>query len=137
MAGLDTFGNIGDTVAIMIDWSSPQPDSRFAEVDGIRLHYKRAGQGPAVLLLHGSPSSLYGVERVAELLQDSFDVIRPEEQSLAAPSRGRAQPAPTDHPGPRPHRLKLGNRLTPAVAPPPTRLQNSKRRGDLCVDRKV
>ena len=28
---------------------------RFAEVDGVRLHYEQAGSGKAVLLLHGSP----------------------------------------------------------------------------------
>ncbi len=29
-------------------------DSRFAEIDGVRLHYKDQGQGPAILLIHGS-----------------------------------------------------------------------------------
>lgn len=42
------------------------------------MHYKRAGQGTAVLLLHGSASSLHGFERVAALLSASFDVIRPD-----------------------------------------------------------
>jgi hypothetical protein len=28
-------------------------DSRFAEVNGIKLHYLIAGKGPPVLLLHG------------------------------------------------------------------------------------
>jgi pimeloyl-ACP methyl ester carboxylesterase len=52
--------------------------SRWIEVDGLRLHYKRCGRGPAVLLLHGSGSSLDGVERVAQLLAGSFDVITPD-----------------------------------------------------------
>jgi len=42
----------------------------------MRLHYKRAGQGPVVLLLHGSASSVHGFERVAALLSASFDVVR-------------------------------------------------------------
>ncbi|HEY1042718.1 MAG TPA: alpha/beta hydrolase [Telluria sp.] len=30
------------------------PTGRFIEVDGVRLHYKEQGDGPAVLLLHGN-----------------------------------------------------------------------------------
>jgi pimeloyl-ACP methyl ester carboxylesterase len=62
----------------MSRWSDPQPDSRFAAVDGLRIHFKRAGQGPAVVLLHGSASSLHHFEQVAAVLSDSFDVIRPD-----------------------------------------------------------
>ncbi|MGW3960507.1 alpha/beta fold hydrolase [Amycolatopsis sp. NPDC005003] len=47
-------------------------------IDGQRIHYVRAGRGPAVVLLHGSGSSLEGFGRVAELLSSSFDVIRPD-----------------------------------------------------------
>jgi len=54
------------------------PDSRFAAVDGMRIHYKRSGRGPTVVLLHGSASSLYGVEALAQRLWPSFDVIRPD-----------------------------------------------------------
>jgi pimeloyl-ACP methyl ester carboxylesterase len=32
---------------------TPAVESRFAEVNGTRLHYLTAGQGPAVILLHG------------------------------------------------------------------------------------
>jgi pimeloyl-ACP methyl ester carboxylesterase len=53
-------------------------DSRFAAVDGMRIHYKRSGTGPTVVLLHGSASSLYGVEAVAQRLYGSFEVIRPD-----------------------------------------------------------
>ncbi|RCH65536.1 alpha/beta hydrolase [Streptomyces sp. SDr-06] len=59
-------------------WSGPQPDSRFVEVDGLRIHYKRAGHGPALVLLHGSASSLQHFDGVTDLLTDSFDVIRPD-----------------------------------------------------------
>jgi pimeloyl-ACP methyl ester carboxylesterase len=47
-------------------------------VDGLRVHYKRTGHGSAVLLLHGSGSSTHGVERVAERLSATFDVVRPD-----------------------------------------------------------
>ncbi|AXI02420.1 alpha/beta fold hydrolase [Aquirhabdus parva] len=62
----------------MNNWSKPQVDSRFALVDGLRIHYKLAGDGPAVMLLHGSASSLQGFEQVAALLAKSFTVIRPD-----------------------------------------------------------
>ncbi|MEU0463010.1 alpha/beta hydrolase [Amycolatopsis sp. NPDC006131] len=58
-------------------------------VDGLRVHYERAGQGPAVVLLHGSGSSLEGFERVAALLSTSYDVIRPD-----LPGFGRTGPRP-------------------------------------------
>jgi len=62
----------------MSTWSEPQPDSRFVEVDGLRIHYKRAGHGPALVLLHGSASSLQHFDRATDLLSNSFDVIRPD-----------------------------------------------------------
>jgi hypothetical protein len=43
------------TVAAMSQTKSG-PDtieSRFGEVDGIKIHYLTAGHGPAVILLHG------------------------------------------------------------------------------------
>jgi pimeloyl-ACP methyl ester carboxylesterase len=69
---------IGYTVAIMMIWSEPQADSQFAAVDGLRVHYKRAGRGPALVLLHGSASSLHHFERMAAFLSGSYDVIRPD-----------------------------------------------------------
>nr|BBJ47733.1 hypothetical protein SAVMC3_03620 [Streptomyces avermitilis] len=60
----------------MSTWSEPQPDSRFVVVDGLRIHYKRAGHGPALVLLHGSASSLQHFDRATDLLSESFDVIR-------------------------------------------------------------
>ncbi len=38
-----------------------QPQSRFVDIDGLRLHYLKAGpeQGPPVLLLHGWPTSSF------------------------------------------------------------------------------
>jgi pimeloyl-ACP methyl ester carboxylesterase len=65
------------------------PDSRYAAVDGVRVHYKRAGHGPAVVLLHGSGSSVHGFERVAEMLSASFHVIR-----LDLPGFGLTGPRP-------------------------------------------
>ncbi len=57
----------------------------------MRIHYKRSGKGPTVVLLHGSASSLYGVEAVAQRLWGDFDVIR-----LDLPGFGVTGPRP-DH----------------------------------------
>lgn len=65
------------------------PEKRSELVDGMQMHYRRSGQGPAVVLLHGSGSSLEGVERVASLLSATFDVIRPD-----LPGFGRTGPRP-------------------------------------------
>ena len=32
-----------------------EPEHRYAIVDGVRLHYVEAGEGPLVVLLHGFP----------------------------------------------------------------------------------
>ncbi len=69
--------------------AAPGPDSLFASVGDLRLHYKRSGKGPAVLLLHGSGSSHHGFERVAELLASGFEVIAPD-----LPGFGFTRPRP-------------------------------------------
>ena len=68
---------------------NPTSDTEIVSVNGLRVHYKRAGQGPTAVLLHGSGSSLEGFERVAALLSSSYDVIRPD-----LPGFGRTGPRP-------------------------------------------
>ncbi|MEU2265645.1 alpha/beta hydrolase [Streptomyces olindensis] len=81
----------------MSTWSEPQPDSRFVAVGGSRIHYKRAGHGPALVLLHGSASSLQHFDRAAALLSESFDVIRPDLPGfgLTGPRKDRDYRIPT------------------------------------------
>ncbi|MFF7047779.1 alpha/beta fold hydrolase [Streptomyces griseorubiginosus] len=81
----------------MSSWSEPQPDSRFVAVDGLRIHYQRAGQGPALVLLHGSGSSLQHFDRATGLLSESFDVIRPDLPAfgLTGPREDRDYRIPT------------------------------------------
>lgn len=53
-----------------------EPDSRFIEVNGFRVHYKRHGDGPTlVLLLHGSFLSLRSWADVAEPLAGQATVV--------------------------------------------------------------
>ncbi|UCG73546.1 MAG: alpha/beta hydrolase [Chromatiales bacterium] len=54
------------------------PDSRFADVDGVRVHYVDQGEGPAALLLHASFMNLRTWDSMARSLKDNFRVIRPD-----------------------------------------------------------
>lgn len=50
--------------------------SKFVSVDGIPVHYRDAGTGETVLLLHGEHSSLQVWDAWAERLSQNFRVIR-------------------------------------------------------------
>ncbi|XVV00881.1 alpha/beta fold hydrolase [Actinosynnema sp. CA-248983] len=50
--------------------------SRFVELDGMRVHVRRTGTGPTLVLLHGSGWSLHVFDAVTDLLADRFDVVR-------------------------------------------------------------
>jgi pimeloyl-ACP methyl ester carboxylesterase len=51
-------------------------DSHFVEVDGVRLHYKDQGSGPAVLLIHGSLGDTADWDVWAGLLRQKYRVVR-------------------------------------------------------------
>jgi len=52
--------------------------SRTADVEGVKLHYRMAGHGPAVILLHGYAESSLMWEPVIPLLADRVTVIAPD-----------------------------------------------------------
>jgi len=52
------------------------PDSRFADLDGVKVHYKVAGDGqPALVLLHGFAASLFSWREVMGPLAESHTVV--------------------------------------------------------------
>jgi pimeloyl-ACP methyl ester carboxylesterase len=52
---------------------------RFADVDGVRLHYVEAGAGPLVLLLHGFPQFwLAWRHQIGPLARAGFRVVAPD-----------------------------------------------------------
>jgi pimeloyl-ACP methyl ester carboxylesterase len=56
--------------------SVPNSDySRFADIDGVRLHYQEKGAGAPLLLLHGFTSSTYSWKDVFDPLSKNFRVI--------------------------------------------------------------
>jgi len=52
--------------------------SRMAEIDGLRIHYLIAGQGPAVILLHGYAQTSLMWRPLMPLLANKFTVIAPD-----------------------------------------------------------
>ena len=50
-------------------------DATFVDVDGVHVHYREAGKGPAVVLLHGYGASLEAWNGVAAQLAPDHRVI--------------------------------------------------------------
>jgi pimeloyl-ACP methyl ester carboxylesterase len=59
----------------------------YAEVGEVRLHYVTAGQGPAVVLIHGWPQTWYMWRDVMPALAARYRVIAPDLRGLGDSSR--------------------------------------------------
>lgn len=51
------------------------PDSRFVEIEGMQVHYRRTGRGEPILLLHDAGSSLHTWTNWAKDLSADYQVI--------------------------------------------------------------
>ncbi|WP_218190671.1 alpha/beta fold hydrolase [Pseudomonas sp. R37(2017)] len=61
---------------------------RFAEVNGIRMHYVEEGQGPLVILLHGFPYLWYMWRRqIPALAAAGFRVVAPDQRGFGRTDR--------------------------------------------------
>ncbi|WP_205028002.1 alpha/beta fold hydrolase [Oleisolibacter albus] len=61
------------------------PQSRFAEVNGIRLHYLEAGSGPLVLLCHGWPELAHSWRnQIPALAAAGYRVVAPDMRGFGA-----------------------------------------------------
>ena len=58
-----------------------------AEVNGIRLYYRRAGEGPPVVLLHGFPETSYAWRKIIPVLAEHYTVIAPDLRGCGASDR--------------------------------------------------
>lgn len=71
----------------------PDPDHEcaptFVQVDDVRLHYERAGQGPPCVLLHGGFASHCFWEPVARRMRARFDVTTLDSRGQGRSSDGR------------------------------------------------
>lgn len=52
------------------------PPSRFLTLNGMEVHYRDEGQGPAIVLLHGTAASLHTWNDWAKALKENYRVIR-------------------------------------------------------------
>src|SRR5258706_12357750 len=53
-------------------------ESRTGEIDGVKLHYLTAGNGPALVLLHGYAETSLMWRPIMPLLAERFTVIAPD-----------------------------------------------------------
>ena len=58
-----------------------------ADVNGIRLYYRRAGEGPPVVLLHGFPETSYAWRKIMPILAGNYTVIAPDLRGCGASDR--------------------------------------------------
>lgn len=52
--------------------------SEMAQVNGIRMHYVRAGEGPLVVLLHGWPQTWFMWRKLIPPMASQFTVVAPD-----------------------------------------------------------
>ena len=71
-------------MTVYLDWNTDGSDwpnreaSRFVEAADLRWHVQVMGEGPVVLLLHGTGSSTHSWRDVMPLLAKSFTVVAPD-----------------------------------------------------------
>ncbi len=67
------------------------PESQYRNVEGIELHYRDEGRGPAVLLLPGSFGTLRQYDEVVARLKDRYRLVR-----IDIPGTGLSGPIPDE-----------------------------------------
>jgi pimeloyl-ACP methyl ester carboxylesterase len=68
-----------------------EPTHRHADLDGVRIHYVEAGEGPLVLLLHGFPTFWYDWRHlIPRLVAAGYRVVAPDQRgyNLSAKPKG-------------------------------------------------
>ena len=65
-------------------------ESQFAQVNGIRLHYVKMGEGPLLILLHGWPQTWYEWHKVMPALASKFTVVAPDLRGLGLSEKTRS-----------------------------------------------
>ena len=59
--------------------------SRFAKIEGKKLHYITAGEGPTLIFLHGYTQTSRMWRPLIDKLKDKFTVIAPTSLASATP----------------------------------------------------
>ena len=71
------------------EWTAWLPESGYADADGCRIAYARAGTGPTLVLLHGIGASMHAWRFVFRPLSQRYAVV-----ALDLPGFGASDPAP-------------------------------------------
>ena len=71
------------------DWPNRE-SSRFVEAAGFRWHVQRMGQGPPLLLIHGTGAATHSWRDMAPLLATRFTILAPD-----LPGHGFTDPMPS------------------------------------------
>jgi len=88
------------------------PDGRFADLNGVKVHYKMAGEGqPAVVLLHGFAASVFSWREVMEPLAESHTVVAFDRPGFGLTER----PLPGEWQGQSPYGSEVQADLTVAL----------------------
>lgn len=68
------------TLAVLpVAAQDPQTDHRFAQVNGIRMHFAEQGRGPLVVLVHGFPETWYSWRhQIPALAAAGYHVVAPD-----------------------------------------------------------
>ena len=80
-------------MALSAAWFTPSasfaqaPQSRFAEVNGVRLHYLVAGKGDPVILLHGYAETSHMWQPIMPSLAERHTVIVPDLRGAGGSSK--------------------------------------------------
>src|SRR6516162_5502493 len=69
------------------DASMVNMTSHYADLGGVTLHYRRAGQGTPVVLLHGIPQTSHEWRYVMPRLAETYTVIAPDLRGLGDSTR--------------------------------------------------
>jgi pimeloyl-ACP methyl ester carboxylesterase len=69
---------VGLGSSLLADASEQTIDSRTATISGVQLHYLTAGQGPAVILLHGYTQTSRMWRPLIPKLAEKFTIIAPD-----------------------------------------------------------
>jgi pimeloyl-ACP methyl ester carboxylesterase len=84
------------------------PDSKFIEVNGLKVHYKKYGAGePVMILLHGFGASVYSWQNVIQPLSETGTVIAYDRPAFGLTER----PMPSSWTGETPYGVEANIKL--------------------------
>lgn len=90
LANVLFFAYTGDIPVEELKEKYANDESRFVEIDGMQVHYRDEGKGMAIVLIHGTASSLHTWDAWTDKLKKDYRVIR-----LDLPAFGLTGPHPT------------------------------------------